>query len=252
MVLLKNPELAKQGDQEAIAALLNHLLRSKNITAKVARRNASLQVCLESAQVPDQQSSVAFISKVMTSLGVEFQIVEVSGKRVGQGTSAWTESLHLTPKIEEKQEQASWQESSQSNARVSTSSDQKWKRFTLDQLNNCLRLLVLGLGLTVVCQFAYLNFRKTSDKPAPIVSQSPSPQSEPFRRAVNDAMSAAKLTQSAQSQEDWNLVIHQWQQAIALMNAVPVSSPHYAVAQKKVGEYQKNLDYASSVASRTK
>jgi hypothetical protein len=88
--------------------------------------------------------------------------------------------------------------------------------------------------------------------PTPVTSASPasSPQPDSFREAVNKAMSAATITQSAKSKDDWNLVASQWQEAIALMKAVPASSPNYAVAQKKVVEYQPNLDYALSVASR--
>lgn len=90
-------------------------------------------------------------------------------------------------------------------------------------------------------------------KPSPTTSATPapSPQSDPFREAVNAAISAATLTQSAQSQDDWNTVAAQWQKAITLMKGVPTSSPNYAVAQKKVSEYQINLDYAQKAANRT-
>ncbi len=36
-----------------------------------------------------------------------------------------------------------------------------------------------------------------------------------------------------------------WQEAIALMKAVPKSSPNYALAQKKVAEYQRSLAYVN-------
>ncbi|MGD2182815.1 peptidylprolyl isomerase [Lusitaniella coriacea] len=72
------------------------------------------------------------------------------------------------------------------------------------------------------------------------------PDEEAFRSAVNKAMSAAVLTQNAQSQAEWQLVADNWQTAIALMKRVPSSHKDYAVAREKVGEYQKNLDYAQS------
>lgn len=88
--------------------------------------------------------------------------------------------------------------------------------------------------------------------PSPTTSETPtpSPQSDPFREAVNAAISAATLTQSAQSQDDWSTVAAQWQKAITLMKGVPASSPNYTVAQKKVSEYQLNLDYAQKAANR--
>ena len=57
-------------------------------------------------------------------------------------------------------------------------------------------------------------------------------------------MGAASIAQSAQSNDDWNLVVSRWQRAINLLKAVPKSSANYAIAQKKVAEYQRNLAYA--------
>lgn len=57
-------------------------------------------------------------------------------------------------------------------------------------------------------------------------------------------MGAAVIAQSASSNEDWNLVGSQWEKAIALLKAVPKSNPNYAMTQKKIVEYQKNLTIA--------
>jgi hypothetical protein len=83
---------------------------------------------------------------------------------------------------------------------------------------------------------------------SPPPAGTPSPQPDAFRKAVNKATIAAQLTQSAKSKLDWNLVAGQWREAIALMEAVPASSPNYALAQKKAGEYQSNLEYAQKAA----
>ena len=50
-------ELAKQGDAQAIASVINYLLQPKDITAKVVLKDGCLQVMLESFQVPEQESS---------------------------------------------------------------------------------------------------------------------------------------------------------------------------------------------------
>jgi hypothetical protein len=57
-------------------------------------------------------------------------------------------------------------------------------------------------------------------------------------------MSAATLTQSAVSKEDWELVSSKWQNAISLLKQLPNSSPNYVKAQVKIQEYERNLNYA--------
>ncbi|MBD1938794.1 hypothetical protein [Microcoleus sp. FACHB-68] len=75
------------------------------------------------------------------------------------------------------------------------------------------------------------------------------PQLDPFPVAMTKAQNAVKLSKSAKSQDEWNLVVSQWRQASALMEAVPASSPNYAVAQQKAIEYQENLAYAQKAAA---
>lgn len=83
---------------------------------------------------------------------------------------------------------------------------------------------------------------------APKSSPVASPQPDPFPQAVDTAMGAATITQSAVSPDDWNLVVKQWQQAIALLKSVPASHPKKALANQKIGEYQRNLAYAKQQA----
>ncbi|QHG18912.1 hypothetical protein [Nostoc sp. ATCC 53789] len=70
------------------------------------------------------------------------------------------------------------------------------------------------------------------------------PQADTFREAVSKAINAANLTQSAKSPDEWKTVVSQWKTAITLMKTVPSSSPNYVVAQQKITEYQRNLNYA--------
>lgn len=78
-------------------------------------------------------------------------------------------------------------------------------------------------------------------EPRAIASLSPS---ELFQEGLNTAMNAAVLTQKAKTAPAWQQVATQWEEAIALMQAVPESSDNYQTAQQKVIEYQKNLNYA--------
>ncbi|MFN6558871.1 MAG: hypothetical protein RMY28_003575 [Nostoc sp. ChiSLP01] len=82
--------------------------------------------------------------------------------------------------------------------------------------------------------------------PSPLTSESPNVliKTDRFREAVNKAISAANLTQSAKSPDEWKIIVSEWQEAIALMKNVPSSSQNYAIAQQKIIEYQKNLNYA--------
>jgi hypothetical protein len=87
--------------------------------------------------------------------------------------------------------------------------------------------------------------------PPPTLAASTPPQPEErFRYAVNQAMSAASLTQWAQTQEEWYQVAQEWTDAIALMKAVPSDSHHYSTAQQKAQEYQTNLRYAQQQISQ--
>lgn len=87
--------------------------------------------------------------------------------------------------------------------------------------------------------------------PSVNTSETLEPQIEPFQQAVSTAMNAAKLTQTAQVKADWNAIVSQWQEAIALMKAVPLESANYQVAQKKAVEYQSNLAYAKQRAANS-
>jgi predicted aspartyl protease len=64
---------------------------------------------------------------------------------------------------------------------------------------------------------------------------------DPYATAVDRATSAATLGRSAQSQDDWRLVMNRWQQAIDLMAAVPRSHPNYGKAQTHLSDYRQKL-----------
>ncbi|MEM6837654.1 MAG: hypothetical protein AAF609_12455, partial [Cyanobacteria bacterium P01_C01_bin.120] len=71
-------------------------------------------------------------------------------------------------------------------------------------------------------------------------------EKDSFNQGSRQAMSAAELTQTAEFREEWSQVAILWQQAISHMQAVPTSHPSYDVAQQKLSEYARNLQYAQS------
>ncbi len=443
-------ELAKQGDEEAIASVMNHLLKDKSIAAKAVQKDDCLMVILVSDQAPEQTSSVEFIHKVMMKLEIEsIKSVRVYGKQAGQPSTAWMKTLNLTSKAEESKKKATSESVSQGHLKAISDRWPAWFPYpsswlrtfalvlwmavilriagfwslalggVLAVITDHIELLLsfVGLGLLVsVLAFSYPHhflFGKSAPRyprwlpsprslwegfyapivmllafvavllilipflipncsyetskqigycleltgrelanyqyrmaqiatviwfisavylyqaeyltrqrlipklnaalqnsqflrnasrwksqkldkkllvilliplvavgiylfsrlpelketipvsvasqsrsitPTPITSASSatsSPQRDFFGEAVNKAMSAATITQSATSKDEWNLVASEWQEAIALMKAVPSSHPQHSVAQQKAVDYQRNLDYAQKNAVRT-
>ncbi len=90
-------------------------------------------------------------------------------------------------------------------------------------------------------------------KPAAIPEAQPlePSESEPslFEMGRDKAVGAWSISQSAQSPEDWNLVVSQYQDAIALMRKVRRQSVEFAIAQTKITEYRRQIKYAQQQAN---
>lgn len=69
-----------------------------------------------------------------------------------------------------------------------------------------------------------------------------------LQQAEDKAISAENLAQSAQSKEDWNLVINQWNRAIALLPPLGAAGAQKAEAQQKRTAYQSKLANARQKA----
>lgn len=92
-----------------------------------------------------------------------------------------------------------------------------------------------------------------AEPPAPVsIRPAPTPTivGDPFQKGLDKAASAGNLAQSAQTQDDWNLVVSQWQRAIDYLQDVPKSSPDYPVAQKLLPDYRRSLAKAEQQAKR--
>lgn len=87
--------------------------------------------------------------------------------------------------------------------------------------------------------------------PQPLTSSLKPPEPY-FQQGLNEANTAALLTQTSKSKDEWEFVASQWEKAIENMKAVSTSDVNYGKAQQRVIQYQKNLDYARLAASRTK
>lgn len=69
-----------------------------------------------------------------------------------------------------------------------------------------------------------------------------------FSQAVNAAMTAAELTQEAESREEWKNVAQLWKDAIESLSRIDEEAEAYDLAQEKMSEYQVNLEYAQTNA----
>lgn len=69
------------------------------------------------------------------------------------------------------------------------------------------------------------------------------PQTAELKRALEQGYQAFQRGAKAQNKQDWRDALGHWQQAIAALQAVPVSSPDAAIAKQKQVEYQGHLDF---------
>ncbi|MGF1495944.1 MAG: hypothetical protein ACFB8W_03850 [Elainellaceae cyanobacterium] len=108
---------------------------------------------------------------------------------------------------------------------------------------------IIGLSAAIAAHFPERFSQSLSLPPSFMAAPSQGPSSpipESFRQAINKAMSAAELTQSATYREEWATVAKLWQEAIYLLKTIPETSSQHSVAQQKIGEYERNLQYAKT------
>lgn len=103
--------------------------------------------------------------------------------------------------------------------------------------------LVMLLSIAMLHPYG-LRGIKVQFLPSQTANSTAASTADPFRHAVNQAMRAAVLTQSAKTVEHWRTVEQHWQAAISFMQAVASTSDKHPIAKQKVIEYQRNLAYA--------
>ncbi|MEO0407678.1 MAG: retropepsin-like aspartic protease [Cyanobacteria bacterium P01_A01_bin.135] len=89
--------------------------------------------------------------------------------------------------------------------------------------------------------------RPPAETASPTSPATPAPS--PYPAAIDRASAAYTLSQSARSNDDWQLVASRWQQAIALLESVPESDPNYADATAKLADYRQSLADAQAQAN---
>jgi len=97
-------EQAKQGNVNAIASLMNRLLKSQAMLANVEREGDRLEILIESdlrslddeMRIPNRQVLVGMLKKWFVTLEVKnVSIISVSWQQTGFEEPAWTEEIYL-------------------------------------------------------------------------------------------------------------------------------------------------------------
>lgn len=92
-------ELARQGDVKAINTLINQWVKPHGVTAKVRLRSDCLQVMLESAEIPNQQSMVELLNSQVSTLGIKsVKTMKLFGKQTDEDFPDWHQEISLGSK----------------------------------------------------------------------------------------------------------------------------------------------------------
>jgi|GEM_PF-977455 len=92
-------ELAKMGDAEAIASLINRSLKPKGIIVETTLQDGTLQIWLKSNKILDKQSLVTFIHNGVMKLEAEpIKEIKIYGEYINKISSDWTEEIKLESK----------------------------------------------------------------------------------------------------------------------------------------------------------
>jgi predicted aspartyl protease len=92
-------------------------------------------------------------------------------------------------------------------------------------------------------------------KPVPVAATpkaatkpSPAAKDENYQSALDSAASAKSISQSAQSPEDWQLVVSRWTQAIAHLKKVSKTDKNYKAANQKLASFEEKRSQAQAKA----
>lgn len=262
MTELNHQELAKQGNPQAIASLLEDQLRSAGISITANLSGDCLEIILEADSIPDRDRSVELIRSELANLRPEsIRSIEVEGREKGQLAAAWIEEFSLDDssfyQVTPAAESVPSAVLVRSSDRLETDTNVEVKAATLVGFENRLRTTLIVVGIVTgilaiaVAAFVNKNFTEATANTGNNLEETANlgTTSDTFREAVNKAIEAQELGRSAKNKDDWILVADRWQEAVSLMRRVPPSSPHHEIAQTKVVEYQKYLVYAQESAA---
>ena len=125
MTQLSVMDLAKQGDPQAIAALINRSLASKGIHATAELAGSCLRISLYASQIPNPKAVITIIQRGMLILQVEkIKRLKILTYRSDNNYLAWQQEIELDrPNQSRNDFQGETLQSMENNAENRTSSD---------------------------------------------------------------------------------------------------------------------------------
>ncbi|GAB4377359.1 MAG: hypothetical protein Kow00121_26540 [Elainellaceae cyanobacterium] len=115
----KTLELAKAGNAQAIAAIINKTLEPKGISIKATSSNGCLTLVAESPTIPKQEVVVDFLRNGIIKLEpTNIAQVVIRGRATGQTTNSWQETFTLVPEVLEPVEPTKFDNSSKAKVLV--------------------------------------------------------------------------------------------------------------------------------------
>lgn len=257
-------QLAQAGDAEAIAALMNASLQVIGVSARAVLRDGRLHVLLESERVLAPSPSIEFIRRGLTRLGLGWLSTAVVYSRlVGQSSPIWVEQVPLNPpNLVANPFVLNPELTVQPVAKAQTVPALPWWQqfspFTLALLLSVPILFFLSSGIIWFRFFVGTSTdtpastnRSNQATPAKSLPASSDAAVEPLDQAMTQGYTAYQLGKKATTKQEWRKVAKQWQQAIALLQAVPRSHPKFALAQQKLSEYQGHLNHVAKTQLST-
>ncbi len=107
MAQLPLVEMAEQGDEWAIATLLNQKLKVAGYAARVKLENTCLKVLVEAIEPPSQQSTAAIVQSVLRRFSVAWvETIVLYGKATDAPSPAWQQTLDPTTLQQDNAQQA--------------------------------------------------------------------------------------------------------------------------------------------------
>lgn len=135
---------AKQGDPQAIAAMINQSLQQKGITVSVVKSGSCLTIKAKSQTVPEKDKLVDFLRNGITKIKPEaISRVVVQGYAFEQSTAAWLISFGLDA-LEEKEKNSVSESSYNISSNVTPKTSNLAPSNSGPKLNILTRLFSLG------------------------------------------------------------------------------------------------------------
>ncbi len=256
-------QLAQMGDADAIAALMNASLQVIGVSARAVLRDGSLHVLLESERVLSPSPAIEFIRRGLSRLDLGWiSSAVVYSRQSGQRSPMWVQQVPLrspAPSFPPLVLDSSINPSIHPSMGVESTASIPFiahaqpgqplaERTQLTPYSLALLLslpMVFMLSSTVIW-FRFLWSGETASVVQPPlrsllqVNQKPA-QADKVQQAMDQGYAAYQLGQTAATKQAWRQAANRWEQAIALLQSVPKSSPEAAIAQQKLTEYQGYL-----------